>query len=72
MGRTLLGQIRAPPSHPPQLLWTTVKFPALMTRFLSTGGQRPNVFGTVVRIVVVQQMSRCVPGIGRATPAVVR
>jgi hypothetical protein len=48
------------------LLWTTVKVPGLMTRHLSAGGQRPSVIGMLVRVVVVQQLSRAVPGIGRA------
>ncbi|MFG2043972.1 hypothetical protein [Dactylosporangium sp. NPDC048998] len=52
------------------LLWTTVKVPGLMRRSLSSGGQRPNFLGMVVRVVVVQQLSRAVPGLGRAARAV--
>ncbi|MER7276647.1 conjugal transfer protein TrbL family protein [Dactylosporangium sp. NPDC000244] len=54
------------------LLWTTVKVPSLLGRFATSGGQRPNAFGAVVRVVVVQQLSRAVPGIGRAARAVIR
>lgn len=52
------------------LLWTTVKVPALMRRLLTSGGQRPNFLGMVVRVVVVQQLSRAVPGLGRLTRSV--
>lgn len=54
------------------LLWTTVKIPALMRRLLSSGGQRPNFVGMVVRVVVMQQLTRAVPGLGKAARAVVR
>jgi hypothetical protein len=54
------------------LLWTTVKVPGLMARHLSGGGQRPNVLGMVARVVVVQQLSRAVPGLGRTARAVAR
>jgi hypothetical protein len=54
------------------LLWTTVKVPGLLTRHLSAGGQRANFLGMVVRVVVVQQLSRAVPGLGRAARAVAR
>ncbi|GAB3861918.1 hypothetical protein ACFPIJ_47235 [Dactylosporangium cerinum] len=47
------------------LLWTTVKIPGLLRRFVSSGGQRPNFLGMVVRVVVVQQLSRAVPDLGR-------
>lgn len=52
------------------LLWTTVRVPGLMRRYLSQGGRPPNVLGAVVRVVVVQQLSRAVPGFGRAAKAV--
>ncbi|GAA3292650.1 hypothetical protein Dvina_51675 [Dactylosporangium vinaceum] len=54
------------------LLWTTVKIPGLMRRFLSAGGQRPNMLGTIVRVVIVQQITRNVPGLGKAVRAVAR
>ncbi|MEV6931581.1 hypothetical protein AB0M46_44805 [Dactylosporangium sp. NPDC051485] len=54
------------------LLWTTVKIPGLMRRALSSGGQRPNFLGMIVRVVVVQQLTRAVPGIGRVVRAVGR
>ncbi|MET7398021.1 hypothetical protein ABZS66_31475 [Dactylosporangium sp. NPDC005572] len=48
------------------MLWTTVKVPSLMGRLVSQGGGRqPNILGAVVRVVVVQQLSRAVPGLGR-------
>jgi hypothetical protein len=53
------------------LLWTTVRVPALMRRIVSNGG-RPNVLGAVVRVVVVQQLGRAVPGLGRGVRAVIR
>jgi len=52
------------------LLWTTVKIPGLMRRALRAGRQGPNFLGAVVRVVVVQQLSRAVPGLGRAVKAV--
>ncbi|MEV0133699.1 hypothetical protein AB0H83_35205 [Dactylosporangium sp. NPDC050688] len=54
------------------LLWTTVKIPGLMRRLLTVGGQRPSFLGMVVRVVVVQQLTRAVPGLGRMTRAVAR
>lgn len=55
------------------LLWTTVKVPGLMRRLVSQGGgKQPNVLGAVIRVVVVQQLSRAVPGLGKMTRAVAR
>jgi hypothetical protein len=54
------------------LLWTTLKIPELARRFLSAGGQRPNFLGMMVRVVIVQQLSRSIPGLGRAARAVAR
>jgi hypothetical protein len=46
------------------LLWTTVKIPALMGRWVNQSGRgSSNVLGAVVRVVVVQQLARSVPGI---------
>ena len=55
------------------LLWITVKVPALMRRYVMAGGGRSvNPFGALVRVVAVQQVSRAVPGVGRAVRAVTR
>ncbi|WP_213451216.1 hypothetical protein [Rhizomonospora bruguierae] len=55
------------------LLWTTVKVPGLIRRLVSQGGgKQPNFLGAVIRVVVVQQLSRAVPGLGRMTRAVAR
>ncbi|MBG0568213.1 conjugal transfer protein TrbL family protein [Actinoplanes aureus] len=48
------------------LLWTCVKVPSLVRRYASDGSRGGNVLGAVVRVAVVQQVSRAVPGIGRA------
>jgi hypothetical protein len=52
------------------LLWTTVKVPALMSRYVASGGGRNgNALGAVVRVVVVQQLTRGMklPGVKAAT-----
>ena len=57
------------------LLWTTVKVPGLMRRFATSGGGRsPNFLGMIVRVVVVQQLTRGlrISGAGRAARAVLR
>jgi hypothetical protein len=56
------------------LLWTTVKVPGLIRRYATSGGARPNFLGMIVRVVVVQQLTRGlrIPGAGRAARAVVR
>jgi hypothetical protein len=40
------------------LLWTCVKVPGLMRGLATTGGRNTNFLGTVVRVVVVQQLTR--------------
>ncbi|GAB3147228.1 hypothetical protein GCM10027290_30190 [Micromonospora sonneratiae] len=46
------------------LLWTTVKIPGLVGRWVGQGGRGgTNVLGSVVRVVVVQQLARVVPGL---------
>ncbi|MFB9235018.1 conjugal transfer protein TrbL family protein [Plantactinospora siamensis] len=41
------------------LLWTTVKVPGMMRRFATSGGGRGgNPLGAIVRVVVVQQLTR--------------
>jgi hypothetical protein len=40
------------------LLWTTVKVPGLVRRYATSGGRSTNVLGAVVRVVVVQQLTR--------------
>jgi hypothetical protein len=47
------------------LLWCTVRVPGLMRRYVTSAGRGPNPLGTVVRVVVAQQL-------GRAVRAVVR
>ena len=54
------------------LLWTTVRVPGLMRRLVTAGGRNTNVLGAVVRVVVVQQLGRAVPGLGRGVRAVTR
>jgi hypothetical protein len=54
------------------LLWTTVRIPGLVRRYVTQGGRSPNFLGMIVRVVVVQQLSRAVPGLGRAARVVTR
>jgi hypothetical protein len=51
------------------LLWTTVKVPGLMRKFATSGGARPNFLGMIVRVVVVQQLTRGlrIPGVRAVT-----
>ncbi len=44
------------------LLWTTTRIPGLVRRYVTHGGNARNPLGAVVRIVVVQQLTR---GLGR-------
>ena len=44
------------------LLWTTVKIPGLVRRYVTAGGRTPNFLGMIVRVVIVQQLTR---GLGR-------
>jgi hypothetical protein len=48
------------------LLWTTVRIPGLVRRYVTQGGRSPNFLGAVIRVFVVQQLTRRVPGLGRA------
>ncbi len=48
------------------LLWYTVKIPGLVGRYVSQSGRNTSFLGAVVRVVVVQQLARAVPGLGRA------
>ena len=56
------------------MLWTTLRVPALMRRFVSTsgGGRGANMIGAAVRVIVVQQATRSIPGLGRGLRAVGR
>ena len=47
------------------LLWTCVKVPGLVRRYATDGAGSTNVLGAVARVVVVQQISRALPGIGK-------
>ncbi|MBM0224416.1 conjugal transfer protein TrbL family protein [Micromonospora sp. ATA51] len=49
------------------MLWTTLRVPVLMRRFVSTtgGGGGANMLGAAVRVIVVQQVTRSIPGLGR-------
>ena len=48
------------------LLWTTVRIPGLVRRYVTQGGRAPNFLGMVIRVVIVQQLTRRIPGLGRA------
>jgi small basic protein len=56
------------------MLWTTLRVPALMRRFVSAGGagRGTNMIGAAVRVLVVQQATRSVPGLSRGLKAVGR
>ncbi|MDG4760389.1 type IV secretion system protein [Micromonospora sp. WMMD710] len=55
------------------MLWTTLRVPAMMKSFVSTGnGRGANMIGAAVRVVVVQQATRSIPGLGRGLRAVRR
>lgn len=45
------------------LLWMTVRIPALVSRYLTQSGGRQNMFAALVRLVVVQHVTR---GVGQA------
>ena len=38
-----------------------------MRRFVAAGGRSPNFLGTVIRVVVVQRLSRAIPGLRAVT-----
>lgn len=52
------------------LLWITVKIPSLVRRYASQGGRGPNFLGAVIRVVIVQQITRHLPGAKRIVRAV--
>ncbi|MBM0255845.1 hypothetical protein [Micromonospora sp. 4G55] len=56
------------------MLWTTLRVPTLMRRYVSAGnsGRGVNMLGAAVRVIVVQQVTRSVPGLGKALRAVGR
>ncbi|MET8833554.1 hypothetical protein ABZV78_06530 [Micromonospora sp. NPDC004540] len=56
------------------MLWTTLRVPSLMRRYVATGnsGRGVNMLGAAVRVIVVQQATRTVPGLGRGLKAVGR
>jgi hypothetical protein len=55
------------------LLWTTVKIPGLVRRYIMQGGRTPNFLGMIVRVVIVQQLTRGLGrGFGRAARVVAR
>ncbi|MET7949066.1 hypothetical protein [Micromonospora sp. NPDC005324] len=55
------------------MLWTTLRVPAMMTRLVSTGnGRGANMIGAAVRVIIVQQATRAIPGLGRGLRAVSR
>ncbi|PWR16159.1 hypothetical protein DKT69_07160 [Micromonospora sicca] len=47
------------------MLWTTLRVPALMRRFVTTSGGGTNMLGAAVRVIVVQQVTRSIPGLAR-------
>ncbi|RKF23646.1 conjugal transfer protein TrbL family protein [Micromonospora globbae] len=57
------------------MLWTTLRVPTLMRRYVAaagTGGRGVNMLGAAVRVVLVQQVARSIPGLGRGLRAVGR
>jgi hypothetical protein len=54
------------------LLWVTVKIPGMVRRYATQGGRGPNFLGAVVRVVIVQQITRNLPGTGRLAGRAVR
>jgi hypothetical protein len=55
------------------LLWTTVKIPGLVRRYVTQGGRNPNFLGMIIRVVVVQQLTRGLGrGVGRGVRTVAR
>lgn len=49
------------------LLWATVRIPSLVHRHLSASGNRQNIFGALVRLVIAQQITRRLGSALRAT-----
>ncbi|GIJ13279.1 conjugal transfer protein TrbL family protein [Micromonospora andamanensis] len=56
------------------MLWTTLRVPSLMRRYVSagSGGGGVNMIGAAVRVILVQQVTRSLPGLGRGLRAVGR
>ncbi|TNH22186.1 hypothetical protein FHG89_29735 [Micromonospora orduensis] len=55
------------------MLWTTLRVPALMSRFVSaSGGRGTSMVSAAARVILVQQVTRSVPGLGRGLRAVGR
>jgi hypothetical protein len=56
------------------MLWTTLRVPAMLSRYVSAGGsgRGANMLGAAVRVIVVQQVTRSIPGLGRGLRAVGR
>ncbi len=56
------------------MLWTTLRVPSLMRRYVTTGtgGRGGTMLGAAVRVLLVQQVTRSVPGLGRGLRAVAR
>ncbi|MEV1333963.1 hypothetical protein AB0J20_30820 [Micromonospora costi] len=57
------------------MLWTTLRVPALMRRYVAApvnGGRGVNMLGAAVRVIVVQQVTRSIPGLSRGLRAVGR
>jgi hypothetical protein len=53
------------------LLWTTCKIPGLIGRWAGQSGRgSSNVLGAVVRVVVVQQLARNIPGLNAVRRAI--
>jgi hypothetical protein len=48
------------------LLWTCLKVPGLVRRYATDGGRNTNFLGAMVKIIFVQQISKALPGIGKA------
>jgi hypothetical protein len=46
------------------LLWTCVKVPGLIRRFVTDGSRSTNVLSMVIRVLPAQQLTRLLPGIG--------
>jgi hypothetical protein len=52
------------------LLWMAVKIPGLARRYITTGGGRsPNPLATIVRVVLVQQVTKAIPGLSHGAKA---
>ncbi|RNH99686.1 hypothetical protein EEZ25_22140 [Micromonospora aurantiaca] len=56
------------------MLWTTLRVPHMMRRYVSAGNSSggASMIGAAVRVIVVQQATRAVPGLGRGVRTVTR